>query len=45
MQFLREQIDIVLEKADMKRKIFIACFNEILKEIEQRLKSYKAGEI
>jgi len=45
MDFLREQIDVALEKADMKRKIFVACYNEILKEVERRIKSYKIGEL
>lgn len=38
MDFLREQINVVLKKADMSRRIFVACFNTILKEVEGRLK-------
>lgn len=37
LDFLREQINVILKKADMNRKIFIACFNTILLEIEKRL--------
>ena len=39
VEFLREQIWVVLEKADMKRKIFIAAFNTILNDINKRLAS------
>ena len=38
LDFLKEQLNIVLKKADMNRRIFIACFNTILKEIEERMK-------
>lgn len=38
MEFLREQIDIILRKADMNKRIFVACFNTILSEVEKRLK-------
>jgi hypothetical protein len=41
VDFLREQIFVVLEKADLKRKIFVACFNTIIAEIENRLKIVK----
>ena len=37
IDFLREQIFVVMKKADMSRKIFVACFNTILNEISQRL--------
>ena len=37
MDFLDEQINIVLIKAKMNNRIFRACFNEILKEINKRL--------
>lgn len=38
IEFLREQIYIFMEKANLKRKIFVAAINEILKEVEKRLK-------
>jgi hypothetical protein len=37
MDFLAEQIDVVLRKADMKRRIFVACFNTILAEVRKRM--------
>jgi hypothetical protein len=37
IDFLREQIFIVLKKANMDKNIFVACFNEIIKVIEKRL--------
>ena len=36
-EFLREQIWVVLDKADLKRKIFIAAFNTILNEVKKRM--------
>ncbi len=38
ISFLREQINVILKKANLNWKIIVACFNEILNEIEKRLK-------
>ena len=37
LKFLREQIFVVLKKADMNRRIFVACFDTIISEIGKRL--------
>ena len=41
IELLREQIYIVLKKADMNEKIFIGVFNTILNDIEKRLEGLK----
>ena len=38
MEFLRKQIHVVLEKADMKRRIFVAAFDTILGDVKRRLR-------
>ena len=37
MEFLRSQIYIILRKAKLNNRVLIACFNEILKDIEKRM--------
>lgn len=41
IDFLREQIFVVLEKANMNRRIFVVAFNTILNDIEKRLEDLK----
>lgn len=38
LDFLREQIMVVLKNAGKNHKIVVACFNTILAEIKKRLK-------
>ncbi len=41
MKFLREQIHIILEASDNKKKILVSAFDEILKDIKRRLDGVK----
>ena len=38
IEFLRDQIIIILKKGKVNRRIIIAAFNEILNEIKRRMK-------
>jgi len=43
MDFLREEIYFIMEKANMKKRIFVAAMNTILNEVEKRLRRNGGG--
>ena len=41
MEFLREQIHVILDVAGEKRRIIVAAFDEILNDVKRRLKKVR----